>query len=151
MLQFWNHILANFGVFIHVRSWILWYVCCMYLGTEGWFFLTCVFLWSPSVPLRFMGNLPLLSHMCTYSNFPLLKFRWSDCPLVHAYLLSHHRIIATSPQTIYHHHREDSHMTSYLRCTPNIHCRLRHPRHWMSIMAKKPPPSESGTHLHIQA
>ncbi len=43
----WNHILADLGLFIHVPSQILWYVCCMYLGTnKGGFFLDLYFWWS---------------------------------------------------------------------------------------------------------
>jgi len=143
MLPFRNHILANFGVFILVRSWILWYVCCMYLGTKGWFFLTCVFLWSPSVPLRFVGNLPLLSHMCTYSNTPLLKFRFLRLSICACVL-----VVASSP----HHHRPSAITTGriatwlHISVVPQTFIAASTTRHWTSNMAKKPPPSESATH-----
>ena len=57
MLPFWNHILANLGLFSHVPSRIPWYVCCMYLGTKGVIFQTCVFCDLP--PCCFVGHFPL--------------------------------------------------------------------------------------------
>ena len=134
MSPFWNHILANLGLFIHVPSWILWYVCCMYLGTKGGFFQTCVF-WSPSLLLR--GS---FTTMCTNSNTPCF-LRMTTCVCVF--------VVTSSP----HHHRPSAITTRRLRLssfqpiahdfispinhTPNISR-----RHWIhiTIMAKKPPP-----------
>jgi len=116
MLPFWNHILANLGLFIHVHSWILWYVCCMYLGTKGGFFLTCVFCDLP--PCRFVGNLPLRTLPCVPTL--ILRVEVSFSPNFRLCVHTCCHIIATSPQTICHHHREASHvhhMTSYLQIT----------------------------------
>jgi len=108
MLPFWNHILANLGLFIHVRSWILWYVCCMYLGTKGAFSDLCFFVISLPAALWVIYHyssirVPTLILCVEVSFSPYFRLCMRTCC----------HIIATSPQTICHHHREASHMTSY--------------------------------------
>ncbi len=50
-------LLANLGLFSHVPSRIPWYVCCMYLGTKGIFFLDLCFFYLP--PCCFVCHFPL--------------------------------------------------------------------------------------------
>jgi hypothetical protein len=95
MSPFWNHIWANPDQFIHVRSQISWYVCSMYLGTNGDLFsYTCTFcaLFPPRCcvlcvwvlfPTYVPYNSPL-SYLCTvqFSNTPNVMLKYAACVLL---------------------------------------------------------------------